>query len=122
MEPDTGHKAGLMPGVTITFQSYYRWCTSHTIGGVPVILFTLAGGIPAVKDREIGQIYYEVESVELWCSMVYSTVAPYVPRSISFKTNPFHMQSVLLTSQIINETVHVPSSTIVAPVGVKLVV
>ncbi len=23
---DTGHKA-LMPGVTITFQSYYRWCT-----------------------------------------------------------------------------------------------
>eukprot|EP01043_Picozoa_sp_COSAG02_P109865 COSAG02_NODE_45970_length_352_cov_1.600791_1_plen_42_part_01 len=24
-----------MPGVTITFQSYYRWCTGHTIG-VPV--------------------------------------------------------------------------------------
>ena len=43
--------------------------------------------------------------------MVYPTVAPYVPRSISFKTHPFHMTSVLLNSNIINETVHVPSST-----------
>lgn len=43
--------------------------------------------------------------------MVYPTVAPYVPRSISFKINPFHMQSVHLTSEIINETVHVPSTT-----------
>jgi hypothetical protein len=66
---------------------------------------------PGATERDIGQIYCHVESVELWASMVYPTVAPYVPRSISFKTNPFHLSSVLLTSNIINETVHVPSST-----------
>jgi hypothetical protein len=67
--------------------------------------------MPSRDKRDIGQIYCHVETVELWASMVYPTVAPYVPRSISFKTHPFHMHSLLLTSEIINETVHVPSST-----------
>ena len=47
--------------------------------------------IPDSQNRAIGQIYVSIESVELWCSMVYPTVAPYIPRSISFKTHPFHL-------------------------------
>eukprot|EP01043_Picozoa_sp_COSAG02_P066827 COSAG02_NODE_10527_length_1922_cov_1.007131_2_plen_74_part_00 len=36
-----------MPGVTITFRAYYRWCTGILgIGGVPSIL--RIGGVPGI--------------------------------------------------------------------------
>jgi hypothetical protein len=80
-----------------------------TGGGMALV--PSAQNLPDRDSREIGQIYCHVETVELWASMVYPTVAPYVPNSISFKTHPFHLHSLLLTSEVINETVHVPSST-----------
>ena len=70
----------------------------------------ISGFIPPVAQRTTGQIYCQIRTVELWTHMIYPVV-PYVPKSMSFKYQPFQMSTIQLTSTTVNETVTVPAST-----------
>ena len=68
-------------------------------------------GIPTnAAGFKAGQIYVDIKSVSLETEMVFP-IEPYVPRSMSYKVQPYHVAVEQLTSDSINSTVVVPAST-----------
>ena len=68
-------------------------------------------GIPTNEaDFKAGQIYVDIKSVSLETEMVFP-IEPYVPRSMSYKVQPYRVAVEQLTSDSINSTVVVPAST-----------
>ena len=69
-------------------------------------------GFPATgANYDIGQIYCEIKDVSLANTMIFP-IEPYVPKSMSFKTQPYTVAVKMLTNSLtVNETVTVPAST-----------